>query len=67
MLCLNLSNIAIATVKIIDYHCIIHCISKSEAIDLLKNSVLEARVFIKIGILKKSILKMESLIIIFII
>ena len=40
-LCLNISNIAIITVKNIDYHCIIHKISKSEAINLLKNSCLQ--------------------------
>ena len=36
MLCFNISNIAIITVKNVDYHCIIHNISKSEAIHLLK-------------------------------
>ena len=42
MLCLNLSNIAIITVKGIHYCCIIHDISKSEAIRLLqKNYVLD--------------------------
>ena len=41
MLCLNISNIAIVTVKGVDYHCIIHDISKSEAIRLLENSVLD--------------------------
>ena len=37
----GISNIAIITVKNVDYRCIIHNISKSEAINLLKNSVLE--------------------------
>ena len=41
MLCLNISDIAIITVKDVDYHCIIHEISKSEAIRLLENSVLD--------------------------
>ena len=38
MLSVNISNIAIIAV---DYHCIIHDSSQSEAINLLKNSVLE--------------------------
>ena len=41
MLCLNISNIAIITVKGVDYPCIIHDISKYEAIHLLENPVLE--------------------------
>ena len=41
ILCLNIRNIAIITVKNLDYQCIIHNISKSEAINLLENSVLE--------------------------
>ena len=41
MFSVNISNIAIITIKGIDYHCIIHDISKSKAIDLLENSVLE--------------------------
>ena len=40
MLCLDFSNIANITVKGVDYYCIIH-ISKSEAIHLLENSVLD--------------------------
>ena len=40
MVCLNISDIAIITVKGVDYHCIIHDISKSEEIHLSKNSVL---------------------------
>ena len=31
-LSVNINNIAIITVKNVDYHCIIHIISKSEAI-----------------------------------
>ena len=41
MLCLNISDIAIITIKHVDYCCIIHYISKFEAIHLLKNSVLD--------------------------
>ena len=36
MLSVNISDIAIATVEHVDYRCIIHNISKSEAINLLK-------------------------------
>ena len=38
--CLNINDIAIITVKNVDYCCIIHN-SKSEAINSLQNSVLE--------------------------
>ena len=40
MLRLNLGDIAIITVKGIDYRCIISDITKSEATELLENSVL---------------------------
>ena len=43
MLCLNISYIAISTIKNVDYRCIIYNISKSEAINLLGNSVLKVR------------------------
>ena len=43
MLSVNTSDIAVITVKNLDYRCIIHNISKSEAINLSKNSVLENR------------------------
>ena len=43
IMCLNISNIAIITVKNVDCRCIIHNISKSKAINLLENSVLEDR------------------------
>ena len=43
MLCLNISDIAIITIKNVDYLCIIHNISKSEEINLLGNSVLKDR------------------------
>ena len=41
-----LNDIAIVTVKDVDYRCIIHNISKSEAINLLQNPVLEDRGYI---------------------
>ena len=41
MLSVNICDIAIINVKNIDYRCIIHNIRKSEAINLLKNSVLK--------------------------
>ena len=41
MLNVNISDIAIISVKNADYRCIVHNISKSEAVNLLKNSVLE--------------------------
>ena len=43
ILCLNISGITIITVKNIDYRCIIHNISKSEAINLLETVVFEKR------------------------
>ena len=46
MLHLNISDIAIITVKNGDYRCIIHSITKSEAINLLENYVLEDRGYI---------------------
>ena len=45
-LSVNMSDFAIITVKNVDYPCIIHNISKSEAINLLENSVLEDRGYI---------------------
>ena len=41
MLSVNISDIVIMTVKNVDYRCITRNISKSEATNLLKNSVLE--------------------------
>ena len=41
MLCLNISDIAIITVKGVDYRCIIHDLTKSEAICLLENYMLD--------------------------
>ena len=46
MLCLNISDITIITVKNIDYRCIMYNISKSEAINWLEHSVLEDREYI---------------------
>ena len=43
LLTVNKSDIAIITVKNVDYCCIVHNIRKSEATNLLKNSVLEDR------------------------
>ena len=40
MLCLNISDIATIIIEGVDYGCIIHNISKFEAIHLLENSVL---------------------------
>ena len=42
----NISEIAIITIKNVNYCCIIHNISKSEANYLWKNSVLEDRRYI---------------------
>ena len=42
----HMSNIATITVKAVDYHCIIHDISISEAIRLLENFVLDDRGYI---------------------
>ena len=48
MLCINLTDIAIVTLKGVDYHCIIHeiIIIKSESIHLLENPVVEDRGYI---------------------
>ena len=46
MLSGNISDNAIITIKDVDYCCIIHNISKSEAINLLENYVLEDRGYI---------------------
>ena len=46
ILSVNISDIAIITVKDVDYCCIIHKISKSSAINLLKISVLENRGYV---------------------
>ena len=41
MLRLNISDITIITVKLVNYCCIIHDISKSDVIILLENSLLD--------------------------
>ena len=46
MLCLNIIDITIITIKNINYYCIIHKIKKSEAINLLESAVLENRGYI---------------------
>ena len=46
MLSYIVSDIAIITIKNVDYRCIIHNISKSEAINILESSVLEDRGYI---------------------
>ena len=46
MLSVNISDIAIITVKNVDYCCIIHSVSKSESINLLSSSFLEYRGYI---------------------
>ena len=47
MLSVNISDIAIITIKSVDYPWIIHNISKSDAINSLEISVLEARGYIQ--------------------
>ena len=56
MLSVNISDIAIITVKSVDYRVIIHKISKSEAINLLENSGLEDSGYL----LKKYCLNFQS-------
>ena len=46
MLCPNISDITIMTVKCFDYRCFIHEIRKSYAIHLLENYVLDFRGYI---------------------
>ena len=41
MFSLNIRDIAITTIKNVDYRCIIYNINRSEVIDLLGNSVIE--------------------------
>ena len=45
-LTVNITNIAFITIKNVDYRFIIHKIDKSEAVNLLTNSVLEDRGYI---------------------
>lgn len=46
MLCVNISDIAFISFKIVDYCRIIHDIDKSEVIHLLEKSVLKDRGYI---------------------
>ena len=46
MLSVNISDIAIITVKNVDYRCTYYGISKSEAINFLKNFIVEFRWYI---------------------
>lgn len=46
MLCLNISNITVMTVKDAYYCCIIHDIDKPDTIHLLENSLLDYRGYI---------------------
>ena len=48
ILCLDISDIAIITVKGVDYHCIIHEINESEAIHFLENYGLKYYIYIYI-------------------
>ena len=41
----DINNVAITTIKGVDYRCIIYGVSKFDAIHLLKNSVLNAHGF----------------------
>ena len=46
MLSVNLSDIAIITIKNVDCHCTIYNISKSKAINFIKTYILEYREYI---------------------
>ena len=46
MLSVSISNLAIITVKNFDYSCVVYSISKSQAINLLKNYVPKTRGYI---------------------
>ena len=52
MLSVNISNVAIIIIKNVDYCCIIHSISRSEAINLFENSVFENCEYIYFSIYK---------------
>ena len=47
MLLVNIGDIAIIAIKNVNYRCIIHNISQSQAINLSNNSVLEDRGYIQ--------------------
>lgn len=57
ILCFNINDNAIITIKNVDYHCIIHDISSSEVIRLLRNSVIDDCGYIEKCVL---ILRIES-------
>ena len=60
MVCLNISDFAIITVKSVNYCCIIYGVRKFEGIHLLESFVLEDRGYIyKKCISKRSVLKVE--------
>ena len=46
MISLEIKNIATITFEGIDYYCVIHDVSKSDAISLLKGSVLDDKAYI---------------------
>ena len=50
MLSVNLNDIAIITIKNVDYHCTIYNISISKAINFIKTYILEYREYIYINI-----------------
>ena len=43
MLCFNISNVAIITIKRVDYRCVIHDINSFDAINLSENSKVNDR------------------------
>ena len=46
MLSVSISDIAIITIRNVDYRCVVHTISKSKTINLLKNFVLGDRGYV---------------------
>ena len=60
IVCLDMRDIAIIIIKGVGCRCIIHDISTSDGINLLKKSVLEDRGYIQKCISKKLILKIDS-------
>ena len=44
MMCINHSDIAILTIKGLDYYCVVSLISTNEAVDLLQNADLTKKV-----------------------
>ena len=63
---INISDVAIITIKNVDYHCIIYNISKSEALNLLKKFCSwRSRVYIKNHFLNFSLFKTIFLLLLF--